>query len=195
MPTAFAGVIIYRWMEKSDVLYRVGALTQLGMDLYDRGRYADGLAAFEEALALAPDYVRAVRGKALCLAQLGRAEEARSFAERAVALSPAEGIVYATLGLCLHRCGRPAEAVAAFEKGITLAPDDYRVYYNYACYWAERGNEDECRRYLALAFDLAPSSFADKPPSDPDLARYVGTGWFRDLIADLKCRAFRTRGT
>ncbi len=175
--------------EEMDCHRRAGALTQLGIDLYNHCRYAPALNALDKALALVPDYVRALRGQALCLSQLGRAPEALEFAERAVALAPTDGLAFATLGLTLHRLGRWPEAEEAFEHGLELTPDDHRVYYNYACYWAERGHEEHSRKYLALACDLAPETFAAVIAGDPDLARYAAAPWFRDLLASLKTRS------
>jgi tetratricopeptide (TPR) repeat protein len=138
---------------------RAAALTQLGIDLHDRGRFDAGAAAFGQALALEPGRVRAIRGEALCLSQLGKAQEALAYAEKAVELARDPGLAYSTLGLVLHRLGRREEAEKAFQLGLENTPDDFRVYYNFACYWAEVGDEEECRRYLALALELAPESF------------------------------------
>jgi len=168
---------------------RAAALTQLGMDLYERGRYAVALDFCEQAVALTPAFERAHRGRALCLSQLGTTEEAVACARRALALAPQSGLAYSTLGLCLHRTGRREEAEEAFYAALDLTPEDYRVYYNFACYWAEVGNEEKCRRYLALALEVAPETFAGAPPTDPDLARYSGKDWFRELLATLKTRA------
>jgi protein O-GlcNAc transferase len=173
----------------ADVRFRTAALTQLGIDLYDKGRFEAGIAAFRRALALEPGRVRALRGMALCLSQLGRAAEGIAYAEKAVELAHDPGLAYATLGLVLHRLGRDDEAEKAFNLGIKNTPDDYRVYYNFACYWAERGNETACRRHLELTLELAPASFASQPPKDPDLARYSRRDWFVDLVAGLKKRA------
>ncbi len=167
---------------------RAAALTQVGIDLHDRGRYDDAVAAFEQALALEPDRVRAIRGKALCLSQLGKAKEALAYAEKAVKLARYSGLAYATLGVVLHRLGRRQDAEKAFRLGLENTPDDFRVYYNYACCWAEVGDEDECRRYLALALELAPESFLPQPPHDPDMARYSHQKWFADLLAARKRR-------
>jgi tetratricopeptide (TPR) repeat protein len=174
--------------DEKDAVRRAGVWTQLAVDLYDHGRYADGAVAAGEGLALNAGAVRAYRAKALCLSQLGRADEALTFADKAVQLEPDVGITHATRALCLHRVGRTEEAEAEFEAATVLSPDDYRVYYNAACYWAERGREDECRRYFALAMELAPESFAPLPAADPDLARFSSREWFRECLAALRRR-------
>jgi tetratricopeptide (TPR) repeat protein len=174
---------------EADTKRRAAVLTQIGIDLHDRGRYEDAVAAFEEALALEPDRVRAIRGKALCLSQLGKAQEALAFAEEAVKLARYPGLSYSTLGLVLHRLGRRDEAEKAFHLGMENTPDDFRVYYNFACYWAEVANEEACRRYFGLALDLAAESFVPQPPNDPDLGRYSHEKWFAEMLAARKRRA------
>jgi tetratricopeptide (TPR) repeat protein len=173
----------------ADERRRAAVLTQIGIDLHDRGRHDDAVAAFEQALALEPGRVRAIRGKALCLSQLGRAAEALTYAEKAVELARDPGLSYATLGLVLHRLGRREEAEKAFHLGLENTPDDFRVYYNFACHWAEVGDEEECRRWFAVALELAPESFVPQPPNDPDLARYSHEKWFADLLAARRRRA------
>jgi tetratricopeptide (TPR) repeat protein len=174
---------------EADNKRRAAVLTQIGIDLHDRGRYEDAIAAFEEALALEPDRVRAIRGKALCLSQLGKAQEALAFAEQAVKLARYPGLSYSTLGLVLHRLGRRDEAEKAFHLGLENTPDDFRVYYNFACYWAEVANEEACKRYLGLALELAAESFVPQPPNDPDLGRYSHEKWFAEMLATRKRRA------
>ncbi len=178
---------------EADTKRRAAVLTQIGIDLHDRGRYDDAVAAFEEALALEPDRVRALRGKALSLSQLGKAQEALAFAEEAVKLARFPGLSYATLGLVLHRLGRREEAEEAFHLGMENTPDDFRVYYNFACYWAEVANEEACKRYLELALELASESFVPEPPNDPDLGRYSHEKWFGEMLATRKRRAVHWR--
>lgn len=176
-------------MNEIDRRRRVGALTQMGMDLYGRARFGGALARMEEALALDPLFERALRGKALCLTQLGRSTEALVFAERALERYPRSGLAHSTRGLCLHRNGRGPEAEADFKRAIELAAEDYRVYYNFACYWAERGDEGQCRRHMEYALEAAPENFIHVPPQDPDLARFSRREWFLDLLARLRQRA------
>lgn len=163
-------------------------MTQRGIEVFFRGRYAEALAFIDEALVVHPAFARAHAAKALCLTQLGNASGGLNHAEKAVALSPAEGIYYTTRAMCKARLGDRDGAETDYNHALTLAPDDYRVYYNVACYWAERSDEEKCRRFLADAFSLADASFADVAADDPDLGRYSDRPWFRELIADVKRR-------
>ena len=172
-----------------ETIRRAATLTQQGIELFFRGRYAEAIALLDQALAFNPLYVRGHCGRAMCLAQLGNAEEALATAERALALDPAAGLTYSIRALCRHRCGDDVGAEEDHRRALELAPDDYRGYYNFACYWAERRDEEKCRQYLTYAFQLATAAFAAVAAEDPDLARYAGRLWFRDLVADTKRRA------
>lgn len=168
---------------------RAAALTQYGIDLFFKCCYAEALECLEEALALDPSAVRSYCGKALCLAQMGDARGAFEVAQRAVELDPHSPIAYTTRALCYHRVGMQDEAIADYTRAIELDPTNYIVYYNFGCYWAERGQEEKCREYLELAFEMAPGHFADSARLDPDLARYSRREWFLHLIAELKKRS------
>ncbi len=175
--------------ESAEKVRRAAAFTQQGVELFFRGRYAEALALMDEALALDPASVRAYCGRAMCLAQLGKPDEGALMADRALALDPDSGVAFSVRALCRHRRGDDAGAETDYRKAIELEPGDYRGYYNFACYWAEHGDEEKCRSYLAHAFQLATVAFADIAAEDPDLARYSGREWFRELVAETKRRA------
>jgi len=168
---------------------RVAAVAQHGVELFFRGHYEKALGYMDQALALDPRFVRAYVGKALCLAQLGDPKKGAEMAALALALEPRSAIAYSARALCRHRSGDQQGAVLDYVNAIDLAPDDYRVYYNFACYWAERGDEAGCRRYLGHALELASTSFADIAAEDPDLARFSQKPWFKELVAEVKKKA------
>jgi Tfp pilus assembly protein PilF len=168
---------------------KAAALTQRGVDLFFQSRYDEALAALEEATTVDPAASRPWSARALCMAQLGNPRLGMTLAERALELDRNAPMAYTARATCRRRLGDGDGARADFERGMALAPDDYRVYYNYACHWAELGREEECRQMLAMAFDLAPGHFAAVATADPDLARYSRREWFRDLTVALRQRA------
>ncbi len=165
-----------------------------GAIIFHNGFYAEALTIFEKAISLEPDNARAHTGRSLTLAQLGDPGEGLRAAEDAVRADPRHAPAYTALAFCHHRLGREEEARAAFEQALALEPDEPRVLYNYACYWAELANEEKCRAYLARAFPVVADHTLDHARNDPDLARYVDTTWFRELLADAKRRRRRARG-
>jgi len=157
-------------------------------ELYVNRRYEE---AFAAALALVKrdsNHTWAYCVCASCLAQMGRAAEGLAVAEQAVALEPTFPLALTSRALCLHRLGRDAEAEADYERALALGSDDFRVYYNIACYWAERGDERKCRGNFALAVALMRAGDAGEISKDPDLARYHGREWFKDLLAEAKSK-------
>jgi len=164
--------------------------------VFHNGRYAAALAMFDKALALDAGNVRARGGRSLALTQLGRAVEALEAAQEAVRGDPSYAPSYTALAYAYHRLGRNDEAEKAFEAAIRLNPtgaDAGRVLYNYACYWAERRDEEKCRSYLARALEFVEDHTLDHAPNDPDLARYVATEWFREMLAAAKKARLRAK--
>jgi hypothetical protein len=90
--------------------------------------------------------------------------------------------------MCLHRLGDESAAESDFDRAVGLAPTDFRVFYNAACYWAERADEKKCRALFETAMSLAPASFVAVASVDPDLARYSGREWFREILAAVRRR-------
>jgi len=163
------------------------ALTARAFGLFWDQHYAEALAIVDAALNLDPACVRAYLTKTVTLVQLGRPREARAFAEEAIRLQPDYGVAYSILAYCLSRDGDRPRAVANFERALTLSPEDCRVYYNYACYWADMGRPAECARWLEAGLRLEPG-MAKNLLRDPDFARYAQDEWLRDLVAEYRAR-------
>ncbi len=168
------------------------ALIRDARGLYWQGRYDDALAAMDEIVARYPGYLRAHCARVITLMQLGRAEEGRAAAAAALARDETYGLTYSVLAMCQARLGDRASAAANFERSLALWPADGRVYYNYACYWAQLGKDDECCRVLGAALELQPD-LVDLVGRDADFARFAAEGWFRDLLAQHKKKILRAK--
>jgi Flp pilus assembly protein TadD len=170
-----------------DIRSQAESLAAEAAVLFHNGRYEAALRLFEAAIRIDDGNARAHTGKSLVLAQLGRPGEGLRAAEDAVGRGGGKSATaYTALAFCYHRLGREDEAQASFERALVFQPDESRVLYNYACYWAELGDEDKCREYLARAFPAVEDHTLDHAPHDPDLARYVNKDWFRELLAAAK---------
>ncbi|MGD8718463.1 MAG: tetratricopeptide repeat protein [Candidatus Zixiibacteriota bacterium] len=167
---------------------RAEGITAEAARVFYVGLYAKALTLFDEAIALDNEVVRAYTGKSLTLAQLGRPAEGLASAEKAVGLEPTNATAYTALALCLHRLGRTAEAEAAYARAFEIDPEHPRVLYNYACFRSELGDEDACREYITRAFRHVDAEAITNSRFDPDLARYINTDWFRELLAQAKKR-------
>ena len=164
-------------------------------ELVERARSLYLAHCYDEALEVAERLLSfAARGysvRALCLAEIGRPEEGLRAAEAGVASDPADAVVLTSRAFCRHRLGDNAGAEEDYTRALALAPDNYKIPYNYACYWAERNDFAKCREYLGRAVDLMTPGVRLTMLEDPDLARFQGEEWFRELA--LRARA-RVRG-
>jgi Flp pilus assembly protein TadD len=161
-------------------------LTERAANLTFLGRHAEGLSLFEKAIALEPGLVRAHSGRAVSLARLGRADNGLASAKEAIRLDDADALSYTALGFCLHRLGRDKEARSAYETALAKDRENPRVLYNYACYWAELGDEEKCRQFLTRAFQYVEARDVEHSKKDRDLAAYVDADWFNKLHAAAK---------
>lgn len=146
------------------------------------GRHEEALVAFERALAEEPGNVRALMGRAVTLGRLARYDTALNAAADVIARDPACGRAYNLRGVIFQMTGKWEEARQSFEKAIAVEPDDHSHYYNFACYWAARGDAQRCRLLLAEALRLYPegNTYA---ATDVDLACFRDQDWFQNLVA------------
>ncbi len=91
-----------------------------GNALYDFKRYEEALAAFEQALRLAPNNAWAYIGKGTALYYLNRLEEAFAAYEQALHLDPNDAFAYYIKGNTLEHLGRKQEARRAYERARQL---------------------------------------------------------------------------
>jgi protein O-GlcNAc transferase len=172
-----------RWFAE---LHTAATMLEEALAQFLAGRYAEALEAFEKALRVNHRHVRAHAGRSFSLAQLGRADEGLAAAEEAVRLNPHYARGHSAKAVCLHRLRRRGEAQTAYERAIELAPDDAAILYNFACFWAEVGDENRCRHHLTRALRWDDGQVAAHAPNDPDMARYRNADWFREAIAGAK---------
>lgn len=91
-------------------------------DYWDKGNYAEALKAFATALALRPNDIFALSGKAAVLRRQGRFREAIGVFQRALALDPRNSSTAADLGITYMLIDRYARAEQAFQRAIALDP-------------------------------------------------------------------------
>jgi DNA-binding winged helix-turn-helix (wHTH) protein/tetratricopeptide (TPR) repeat protein len=83
---------------------------------------AHGLAELERAIELNPSNQSAHHWKAMCLAGLGRFDDALVCIERARTIDPLAVIVNANIGFLLYRAGRFEEAVTKLRHTVAMEP-------------------------------------------------------------------------
>ncbi len=123
--------------------------------------YEAGLAAYEQALAVKPAHLPAMRGRALCLARLGRTQEARATYHRAVGLAPKDAKAWIALGALERNEGDLQAAGNSFDRALALAPAAPPAVHGRARVALERGEKDAARRFTEAERLL---------PEDPQVA-------------------------
>jgi tetratricopeptide (TPR) repeat protein len=161
---------------------RVDAYVSFGRGHLQAGRYAEARLAFEQALAVEPGSRKALMGLGLALTRLGHYDEALATATKMFEGEVDCPTAYNVQAVCYHAMGREGDAEAAFEKSITYGPEFPGSHYNFACYWASRGDEDQCRQHLGRALELDPSLNV-VAATDIDLKHFQGKPWFQELVA------------
>lgn len=152
------------------------------MNYFRERRDEEALRLFEEVLADDADNERALMGRCLALGRLGRAEEGLPIVEALLRDNPRHARAY-NIRASLHEYrGDLERARADFERSIVLEPDGSEHHYNFACFWAARGDAEQCRKHLAEALRLDPASHV-YAATDVDLERYREEEWFQDLVA------------
>ena len=167
---------------------RVAELTHQAITFMFRGQYDTAWAMLQQALKEDAAYPRTHTALAYTLMYQGKPEEGEAAAARALELDPRFAIGYTARGDCRARRGDVAGAVADYEAALTLDPANYRVYYNFACFWCDQGDEERCRRNLEIALNLSPAFFPEIVRRDPSLAAVAGAPWFSALVAAARAK-------
>ncbi|MFP6609474.1 MAG: tetratricopeptide repeat protein [Deltaproteobacteria bacterium] len=99
---------------------RLEELFYEGSDLHGEERLEEALDRFEQCLAIDPDYVDAILGKAMVMSATERHEEAIELAKRMVEIDPDAVLAYTNLSMFYQKAGRIEEAETAGAKARTL---------------------------------------------------------------------------
>jgi Tfp pilus assembly protein PilF len=172
--------------------YRAITYLESGRQKFNAGNYAGALEMFDRAIEADEEFLRPYTAKATCLIFLKRIAEAEEICDAVIKRDPKYGLAYTAKAVILHRLGETAKADDAYRSGITLGPDEPTAFYNYACFCAQTGREEECRENLrkAISLDRTYNSIA---ATDEDLAAYRNTDWFEELVSCKKA-ATKRRG-
>ncbi len=140
---------------------------------------------FDRAIEADEEFLRAYTAKATCLIFLNRIREAEEICDAVIKREPKYELAHTTKGVILHRLGEIAKADDAYKLGIMLGPNEPTAFYNYACFCAQTGREEECRENLrkAISLDRTYNSIA---ATDEDLSAYRHNDWFEELVSFRK---------
>ena len=91
-----------------------------GSDLHGEGKHAEAMACFDRCLAVDPDYVDAMYGKAMVHLARSQFDDAIACAMRIIELTPDDVLAHTNLSVFYQRAGRIAEAEEAAAKAKVL---------------------------------------------------------------------------
>lgn len=124
----------------------------------DTGLSEQALASYDRALAMAPDNLAVLAGKAELLRRLGRREEAVDWFARAIAVSPDHPQLYDTLGLVLLELGRPADVEKVLRAGVARVPDAVSTLRNLGSFLSDSGRPQDSLPWLQRVVELEPGN-------------------------------------
>lgn len=89
---------------------------------FETGNLGRAATLYHELAETVPDHPYASFNEGLCLARLGRWEEAAGSLQKAVVLTPSHAEAWHLLGISLLQLRRPAEAASSFAQCLNLRP-------------------------------------------------------------------------
>jgi tetratricopeptide (TPR) repeat protein len=161
-----------------------------GKNLFLQGKYAEALAALQEAVRLAPSEDPDHHFNAgLTLERLNRPAEALAYYQAAARLRPGDPETWNQIGMCFVSLDRHAEAVEAFQQSLKFNAQQGGLYFRLGeSFFAQRNFAD------------AAASYRDairRSPADAALHHYCGlalalSGRTAEAIAEFE-QALRLR--
>jgi tetratricopeptide (TPR) repeat protein len=151
----------------------------------NQGKTADAERAYQQALALEPDHVGAIRWLGIMKAQAGDCAGAAPHYARLAALGREDGFAIAALGACEIRAKRPDDAVKTLQRAIAAGNQQPAVHYNLACAYAQAGRRDEALTALETAVADGYTGKREMA-EDADLAPLRGEARFQALLQKLR---------
>jgi len=125
-----------------------------GVSLVVVGRHEESLAAFDQALQLAPRDPKSLVSRAAALSNLGHNSECIQSCDEALLIDPKYVRAYFTKGVALQRLQQKTAALACFEQCVILSPNYYFAWHNKSCCLTDLNRLDDalasCDRVIAL---------------------------------------------
>ena len=120
------------------------------------GNWRAGLAHYEQALRLRPDFVEAYNDLGMALQHFGEWARAAQCYRQAIHLMPSFAPAYNNMGNALRAQGQWAAAATAFEEALRLQPDSPEIAFNLASTHHDQGELDKAVLYYRQALRLRP---------------------------------------
>lgn len=100
-------------------------------------------AAFQKALAIAPQSSVVLLGASSLDASLGRFDEAVALNRRAVEIDPLSVVAHLSMGMHAYYAGQLSAAADAYQKALAISPDDPEAHYLLGLVYLERSQPQQ----------------------------------------------------
>jgi serine/threonine-protein kinase len=166
---------------------------ELGYLYYVQGERDAAINHFRRSLECTPDNYLAFSNLGGIYLYFGMRDEAREMFERSLAIEP-NFPAYSNLGYLAFSDSNFGDAVERYERALELEEGDYVTWGNLGLAYHHRDHEDDARRCLARAVELADGALEASPYDSStmiDLATYNGVLGNRERALELLDRATR----
>ncbi len=133
-------------------------LMNTALELMQKGKFAEAVPKWHEAVAMEPADSRAHFNLAHSLNETGQTAEAIPEYQKACELDPKNSALFANLGLALAHSGKLDESIAAYRTSVTLNPANAEVQGDFGVALFEAGRQTEALEHLVRAVALEPES-------------------------------------
>jgi tetratricopeptide (TPR) repeat protein len=142
----------------------------MGLALYNASRYKEALAAFERAVALAPNSSTALSQAGAASQMAGDAARALEFYERATAIQP-RAETFSRMGTLYYDQGEFQKAANAYEAAILIRPLSATTHRNLGDAYLRLSRKDDAMKAYRQAIVRAQADVAVSPGDARALAR------------------------
>ncbi len=150
----------------------VAALRAGAIDLHQKGKAAEAMAAYRKYLLARPDDAGIWSNYGVALREAGHWPAAEACYRRGLELTPDDAGLLGNLGNVLKDMDRLDEAIASHEAGLALKPDDARLRHNYGIALREAARYEDA----LAAFDAVLAATRDDPVNQAKV------GWDRAMV-------------
>ncbi|MDF1591310.1 MAG: tetratricopeptide repeat protein [Desulfobacterales bacterium] len=129
----------------------------LGIALGSKGRTADAIRHYREALRIDPNYVDAYNNLGVVLDNQGKTADAIRHYREALRIDPNYAKAHNNLGNALLREGKTEEAIMHYLKTVQIDSGYKAAYYNLGNVFFAQGNFDEAINHYLVALRIDPT--------------------------------------
>lgn len=154
-----------------------------GKAFYFEEVYKEAIAAFDQALNLAPKNAKALFYKGLSLAKLQQYRDALNCYEAALAIAPESPEIWLSKGAILARQQQHQEAIASYDQSTHLNPNFYQAWFGKARTHALLHESDLALEALAKAIAINAERCIEAAKTDTAFDDLKASAVFAQLIA------------